>query len=265
MLAVLCTALRAAEQEWTLLMKTLLTTLLALATLTLTGCASKTAQTDAHSDPRDPLESLNRKMWTVNFEYLDPYVLRPATVGYMTVTPKPVRSGLANMVNNLDEPANALNGILQGKGKSTAISTGRFLVNSTVGVLGFFDVATHLELAQQNEDFSQTLGVWGVGYGPFVIIPGMGPTTVRDTVGRVADNLYFPMTLLNSHITVGKFVISALDSREQLMVQEKLLNDSLDPYAFVKDAYFQRQEYKLYDGEPPQQEVDEAALEEFLE
>lgn len=250
-------------------MKTLLITVLALTTLTITGCASKPANNDAAQhdaqDPRDPLESVNRKMWTVNYEYLDPYVLRPATVGYMTVTPKPVRSGLANMVNNLDEPANALNGILQGKGKSTAISTGRFLVNSTIGLLGFFDVATHLELAQQNEDFSQTLGVWGVSYGPFIMIPGMGPTTVRDTAGRVVDNLYFPMTLLNTHITVGKFVIGALDSREQLMAQEKLLNDSLDPYAFVKDAYFQRQEYKLYDGNPPQQEVDEAALEEFLE
>jgi phospholipid-binding lipoprotein MlaA len=246
-------------------MKNLLVSLFAVSTLALTGCASKNPAAVDHADPRDPAESFNRAMWTANFEYLDPYLLRPATVGYMAVTPSPIRKGLANMVNNLDEPANAVNGVLQGKGKSTAVSTGRFLVNSTIGVLGFFDVASHLELAQQNEDFSQTLGVWGVGYGPFVMIPGMGPTTVRDTVGRVVDNLYFPMTLLNNHLTVGKFVIGALDGREQLMSQEKLLNDSLDPYAFVKDAYFQRQDYKLYDGEPPQQEVDEAALEEFLD
>jgi phospholipid-binding lipoprotein MlaA len=246
-------------------MKHLIISLIAIATLGLSGCASKPSSTADVTDPRDPAESFNRAMWTANFEYLDPYILRPATVGYMTVTPSPLRVGLANMVNNLDEPANMVNGVLQGKGKSTAISTGRFLVNSTIGVLGFFDVASHLELAQQNEDFSQTLGVWGVGYGPYLMIPGMGPTTVRDTVGRVVDNLYFPMTLLNNHLTVGKFVVGALDGREKLMAQEKMLNDSLDPYAFVKDAYFQRQDYKLYDGEPPQQEVDEAALEEFLE
>lgn len=247
-------------------MKNLIASSVVMACLVMTGCANTKPEMAAeHADPRDPVESFNRAMWKANFEYLDPYALRPATVGYMAVTPKPVRSGLANMVNNLDEPANAINGLLQGKAKSTAVSTGRFLVNSTVGVLGFFDVASHLELAQQNEDFSQTLGVWGVGYGPFIMIPGMGPTTVRDTVGRVVDNLYFPMTLLNDQLTVGKFVIGALDGREQLMPQEKLLNDSLDPYAFVKDAYFQRQDYKLYDGEPPQQEVDEAALEEFLE
>ncbi len=246
-------------------MKIMLVQAMIAACLLLTGCASKPQTAEHHQDPRDPIENFNRSMWKVNYEYLDPYLLRPATVGYMAVTPKPVRSGFANMVNNLDEPANALNGLLQGKGKSTAISTGRFVVNSTIGIFGFFDVASHIELAQQNEDFSQTLGVWGVGYGPYLMIPGMGPTTVRDTAGRVVDNLYFPMTLLNSHLTVGKFVISAFDGREQLMAQEKLLDNSLDPYAFVKDAYFQRQDFKLYDGQPPQPEVDEAALEEFLE
>jgi phospholipid-binding lipoprotein MlaA len=93
----------------------------------------------------------------------------------------------------------------------------------------------------------------------------MGPTTIRDTTGRVVDNLYFPLALLNTPLSIGRFVIGALDGREQLMAQEKLLNNSLDPYLFVRDAYFQRQDYKQYDGNPPQAEVDEEALEAFIE
>lgn len=247
-----------------------------LMVLALSACASKpttepaqttnqAATATTYSDERDPFEGFNRSMWTVNYDYLDPYVLRPATVGYMAVTPQPVRSGLANVVDNLDEPASFINGILQAKPKSSAISAGRFLVNSTVGLLGFFDVATAMDLKKQDEDFSQTLAVWGVGNGPYVMVPGMGPTTARDATGRVVDNLYFPMTLLNTPLTIGKFVIGALDGREKLMAQEKLLNDSLDPYAFVKDAYFQRQEYKIYDGNPPEPDIDEEALEEYTE
>lgn len=233
--------------------------------LLLSACATKSTTPSAGADPRDPLESVNRGFWTINYDYLDPYLLRPATVGYMTVTPKPVRSGLASMVNNLDEPANMLNALLQGKPKSSVISASRFLVNSTLGVLGFFDVATRFDIPQQNEDFSQTLGVWGLGHGPYLMVPGMGPTTLRDTTGRIVDNLYFPMHLLNTPLTIGKFAIGVLDSREQLMPQEQMLKDSLDPYVFVRDIYFQRQDHKQYDGNPPAAEVDEDALDNFLE
>ncbi len=248
-------------------MKPLIKTTLILSALWLAGCSSTTAQQAAPvtNDPKDPLESLNRSVWTFNYDYLDAYVLRPATVGYMTVVPKPARTGLSNMVNNLNEPANFINGLLQGKPTGSAVSAGRFLLNSTVGVAGLFDVATPMGLGVQEEDFGQTLGVWGVGHGPYLMIPARGPSTVRNITGDVVDNLYFPMSVLNTPQTIGKFVIGALSAREQLMAQEKLLNDSLDPYAFVKDAYFQRQDYQQYDGNPPEQSVDEAALEEFLE
>ena len=248
-------------------MKPLIKTTLILSALWLAGCSSTTAQQAAPvtNDPKDPLESLNRSVWTFNYDYLDAYVLRPATVGYMTVVPKPARTGLSNMVNNLNEPANFINGLLQGKPTGSAVSAGRFLLNSTVGVAGLFDVATPMGLGVQEEDFGQTLGVWGVGHGPYLMIPARGPSTVRNIAGDVVDNLYFPMSVLNTPQTIGKFVIGALSAREQLMAQEKLLNDSLDPYAFVKDAYFQRQDYQQYDGNPPEQSVDEAALEEFLE
>lgn len=227
--------------------------------------ATDAPQTAVYQDERDPFESFNRSMWTFNYDYLDEYLLRPATVGYMTVVPKPARTGLANLVNNLNEPANFINGLLQGKPKHSAISAGRFLVNSTVGLVGLIDVATPMGLDVKEEDFGQTLGVWGVGQGPFLMIPARGPTTARNLTGDLVDNLYFPMSVLNTPQTIAKFTIGALSGREALMAQEKLLNDSLDPYAFVKDAYFQRQEYQLYDGNPPEQEVDEAALEEFLE
>jgi phospholipid-binding lipoprotein MlaA len=254
---------------------------IATALLALAACSSKPQSTTAeqnvanndmqsspaavYHDERDPFESFNRSMWTFNYDYLDEYILRPATVGYIAVVPKPARTGLANLVNNLNEPANFINGLLQGKPKHSAISAGRFLVNSTVGLVGLIDVATPMGLDVKEEDFGQSLGVWGVGQGPFLMIPARGPTTIRNLTGDVVDNLYFPMSVLNTPQTIAKFTIGALSGREALMAQEKLLNDSLDPYAFVKDAYFQRQEYQLYDGNPPEQAVDEAALEEFLE
>lgn len=227
--------------------------------------AAETSPAAVYQDERDPFESFNRSMWTFNYDYLDEYLLRPATVGYMTVVPKPARTGLSNMVNNLNEPANFVNGLLQGKPKHSAISAGRFLLNSTIGLVGLIDVATPMGLDVKEEDFGQSLGVWGVGQGPFLMIPARGPSTVRNFTGDLVDNLYFPMSVLNTPQTIAKFTIGALSGREALMAQEKLLNDSLDPYAFVKDAYFQRQQYQLYDGNPPEQEVDEAALEEFLE
>lgn len=241
------------------------------ALVALAGCSTTPKQQAEqgspaqYQDPRDPLEALNRSIWTFNFDYLDAYVLKPVTIGYMTVVPKPARTGLSNVVNNLDEPANFINGLLQGKPESSAHSAGRFLLNSTVGVAGLFDVASHMGLAERQEDFGQTLGVWGLSDGPYLMIPARGPTTLRNLTGDVVDNLYFPMSVLTTPQTIAKFVITALTAREQLMAQEKLLTNSLDPYAFVKDAYFQRQNFELYDGEPPEQSVDEEALEAFLE
>ena len=242
------------------------------------GCASK-QQADtqaanssnngaAYSDVRDPLETINRPLWDFNYDILDKYLLRPATVGYMTVVPKPARKGLVNVVNNLNEPASFVNGTLQAKPDRAAISAGRFLVNSTLGLFGLFDVATAIGLQEQNEDFSQTLAVWGVGDGPFLMLPALGPTTVRGTAGGVVDNLYFPLGLLNTPLSITRAVIGALDGREQLMSMESLLEESLDPYAFIKESYFQRSEFKIYDGNPPQQaepEVDEDIFDDLLD
>jgi phospholipid-binding lipoprotein MlaA len=243
--------------------------------LMLASCASKPAapeQALANSaryiDNRDPLERINRPLWDFNYDILDNYLLRPVTVGYMTVVPKPARTGLVNAANNLSEPASFLNSTLQAKPQSAAVSAGRFLVNSTLGLFGLIDVATKIGLAEQNEDFAQTLAVWGVGNGAFLMIPAAGPTTIRDTTGRVVDNLYFPLALLNTPISLARAAVGVLDAREQLMSLENLLEESLDPYAFIKESYFQRQQFKIYDGNPPkpaQPEMSEDDLDDLLD
>ncbi|GAB2925280.1 MlaA family lipoprotein [Rheinheimera gaetbuli] len=236
----------------------------------LSGCASKPAPEPAtvrYVDTRDPLETLNRPLWDFNYDILDKYLLRPATVGYMTVVPKPARKGLVNAVNNLGEPASFINASLQAKPSSAAMSAGRFLVNSTLGIFGLFDVASKIGLAERQEDFNQTMAVWGLGHGAYLMLPALGPSTVRGTAGGVVDSLYFPLGLLTTPLTLTRAAISALDAREQLMSLEQMLDESLDPYAFIKESYFQRELFKIYDGNPPQSqepEVDEDLLEDLF-
>lgn len=243
----------------------------------LVGCASKPAQPaqeannalqQRYVDNRDPLETINRPFWDFNYDILDRYFLRPVTVGYMAVVPKPARKSLVNVASNLNEPASFLNGALQAKPQSAAISAGRFLVNSTLGIFGLFDVATKIGLVEQDEDFGQTLAVWGAGNGPYLMLPALGPTTVRDTTGKVVDNLYFPLALLNAPLTIARGAIAALDGREKLMSMENMLDESLDPYAFIKESYFQYQQFKVFDGNPPQPpepDIDEDVFDDLLD
>lgn len=237
----------------------------------LTSCAGKPAETPGqvqYQDPRDPLETINRPLWDFNYDILDAYILRPATVAYINIVPQPARKGLVNVVSNLSEPASAVNGVLQAKPSSAAVSAGRFLVNSTLGIFGLFDIASKIGLTEQQEDFNQTLAVWGVGNGSYLMLPALGPTTVRGTAGGVVDNLYFPLALLNTPLSLTRAAIGALSAREQMMSLENVLEESLDPYAFIKESYFQREEFKIYDGNPPQQqepEVDEDLLEELFD
>lgn len=245
--------------------------------LSLTACASSNVaeqptlsapatQAPVYNDPRDPFERVNRSLWDFNYDILDAYILRPVTVGYMTVVPKPARKGLINIVDNLGEPASFLNSLLQAKPEKAAVSAGRFLVNSTVGVLGIFDVATDLGLENADENFNQTLAVWGVGDGAYLMVPARGPTTIRGTVGGIVDNLYFPLGLLNTPLTLTRAAIIALDGREQVMQVENMLNNSLDPYSFIKESYYQRQLFKIFDGNPPAPEetLDDEVL-DFLD
>ncbi len=230
--------------------------------LVLTGCASIPEE---KRDERDPLQSINRPIYDFNMDVLDEYVLRPAAVGYLKVTNEPVRNSVNNFVVNLDAPIDVVNAGLQAKPERAGINLGRFLINSTVGVFGLFDVASEIGLKHADEDFGQTLGVWGVSDGAYLMLPGMGPSTARNFTGDVVDNALLPEIALSTPQTVFKFVIKAVDARARFMAQEKLLKDAIDPYIFMKDIYFQRQLFELYDGNPPLKEEPEEFNDDFLE
>jgi phospholipid-binding lipoprotein MlaA len=233
-----------------------------LCLLVLAGCAHVS---ENKADERDPLQSINRPLYDFNMDVLDAYILRPAAVGYITVTPTPVRKSVVHFTNNISAPVDMLNAGLQGKPANAGISLARFLVNSTVGVLGLFDVASSLGLELIDEDFGQTLGVWGVGDGAYLMLPAMGPTTVRNLTGDVVDNFVLPEVALTTPQTILVFALKVVEARASFIPQEGLLNDSLDPYLFVKDIYFQRQIYELYDGNPPIKEEPADFDEDFLE
>ena len=228
----------------------------------LAGCAQVPPEKE---DPRDPLQSVNRPIYEFNMDVLDAYILRPAAVGYTKITPQPVRRGLVNFTTNLDAPIDSANSALQGKMSDSGVNLARFLVNSTVGIFGLFDVASEIGLKEQDEDFGQTLGVWGVGDGAYLMFPAYGPSTVRNITGTAVDNLIIPSVTMTTPQSFLVFAVRALEARASLIPQESLLNESLDPYIFLKDIYFQRQLYELYDGEPPEPESEEEYDEDFLE
>lgn len=227
------------------------------------GCASnKNAQLQSESnndEPKvsDPFEPVNRVMWDFNYEVLDKFLLKPVTQGYVAITPQPVRNGLVNASNNIEEPANAVNNLLQGKVEGSLTSVARFAVNSTIGILGIFDVASSMGLEREREDFGQVLGVWGVGTGPYLMLPALGPSDFRSLTGRVVDNYYWPSTVLRDPYVIGAAVVSILESRASLIEQEENLNRALDKYLFVRDAYFQRLAFEVSDGEIKQKSEDE--------
>ena len=205
----------------------------------------------------DPFEPINRIVWDFNRDILDRFILKPLTQGYVAITPQLIRTGLLNAAENLEEPANAINNALQGKGGDSASSAGRFLVNSTVGLLGIFDVADLMGIERKEEDFNQVLGVWGVGTGPYLMLPALGPSDVRDLTGTYIDRFYWPETVLEDRYTIAATVVRLLETRATLLDQEANLDRALDPYLFVRDAYFQRTAFQVSDGEISQRSEEE--------
>ena len=227
---------------------------------------TSTLEANPYVDERDPFEKTNRKLWDFNWNVLDKYVLRPLAVGYSEYLPKPAQTGVRNFITNLEEPGYAVNNLLQGKFKKSGTATGRFLLNSTVGLLGLFDVADSMGLERHKEDFGQTMAVAGVGNGPYLMIPGYGPTTVRDGAGDYVDGMIYPLYLLDWPLALLKTGIKAVYTRADLIEQEGMINGSADSYVFIKEVYFQNQEFKIYDGNPPlkeEEEIDEAFLDEI--
>ncbi len=195
----------------------------------------------------DPLEGVNRAVFTFN-ETADRFLLKPIATGYRYVTPDPVESGINRMFNNAGEIVNIANDILQGKIARAGTDTGRFLVNSTLGLAGFFDVAEHLGLpGNEGEDFGQTLGYWGVGEGAYIVLPFFGPSTLRDAPGLAVDSFLNPIGEID-HVPTRNQVYGAqvVSARSQLLEAEKLIRG--DKYIFIRDAYLQRRRHLVSDG-----------------
>ncbi len=241
------------------------TSIIAVAII-ITGCSS-TASIDNSSDPKDPFESINRPLWTFTWDYADKYVAKPASNAYVEYVPSDLRSGMHNMALNLNEPSAIINNLLQTKFSDAAKSAGRFLLNSTIGLLGFFDPASDFGWSRKQEEFGEVLGTYGVGDGPFLIFPGLGPTSVREEVGDYVDKLYWPLAVIDFWPNVARVTVLGLEGRAALSQQEKLIEDSIDSYQFIKTAYFQNLRYKVYDGNPPIEvdDSEEEDLEAFLD
>lgn len=220
---------------------------LSLGLLLLAGCATSTTP----ANPADPFESFNRSMYSFN-KGLDSVTLRPAAKAYDAVIPKVLDERIENAMSNVGDVVIIGNSLLQAKFKGAAISTGRFLINSTFGVLGLFDPATSMGLVKRYEDFGQTLAEWGVPDGPYLMLPFFGPKTTRDAFGIPVDSALEISTDI-AHVPTRNTALGfrLMDERQGLFPIEKTLEESLDEYAFVRDAYLQRRKYLIHDGNPP--------------
>jgi phospholipid-binding lipoprotein MlaA len=214
------------------------------------GCSS-TPEEDDGSDPKDPLESINRPFWTFTWDYADKYVFKPTTEAYVEYMPTGFRTGVHNVALNLNEPSTVINHLLQGKFSDAGKSTGRFLLNSTIGLFGFFDPASDFDWTRNEEEFGEVLGVYGVGDGPYLVVPALGPSSVREEVGDYVDSYYWPLAIIDFWPNLLRQGVLGIEQRAALIEQEQLIVDSIDSYEFVKNAYFQNMQYKVYDGNPP--------------
>lgn len=234
----------------------------------ITACSStKAVDQQSANTHHDPLESINRPFWTFTWDYADKYAFKPAAQGYVKYVPSEIRTGLHNMALNLNEPSAIINNLLQGKFTSAAKSTGRFVLNSTIGLLGIFDPASDFGWAREQEEFGEVLGKYGVGDGPYLVVPALGPSSVREEVGDYVDRYYWPLAIIDFWPNIVRSAIIGLEARAALVDQEQLIRESIDSYEFVKNAYFQNMRYKVYDGNPPIviNAEDEADLEAFLD
>lgn len=231
----------------------LTTTAFLLALSTLAGCA-----TTGERNPQDPWEGFNRASFAFN-DKLDQAVLKPVAQGYVKVVPSFARQGVNNFYGNLEDVATSLNNVLQGKPKEGLSDAGRFLMNSVFGIFGLWDVATPLGLEKHYEDFGQTLGVWGVPPGPYLVLPLLGPSTARDAPAKVIDpSWYYNDWINNNRIYWSQWVLDKVRTRANLFQAEGVLDEAaLDKYSFIRDAWLQRRRSMVFDGNPPRVKEEE--------
>lgn len=212
-----------------------------------TGCATVSAP-----DERDPWESYNRSIHSFN-ESFDKAIGQPVAEAYQFILPDVIQTGIANFFSNLNDIIVVVNDLLQFKFTQAAQDITRFVYNTTFGILGFFDPATHMDLPKHDEDFGQTLAVWGVGDGAYFVLPFLGPSTVRDTTGLVVDAYVDPLINVRDDETRwGLIALRAVDKRASLLEATRIMEKSgIDSYVFMRNAYFQIRENQIYDGIPP--------------
>ncbi len=227
----------------------------------LAGCAGTQSR---NTDPEnDPWEGFNRKVFAFN-DGLDK-VARPIAVGYDKIMPDPFQRGVGNFFRNLDSPVTYISQVLQGKFDESITTIGRFLVNSTVGVLGFFDVATKWGMPFYNEDLGQTFATWGYKDSRYLMLPFFGPSTFRDGVGRLGDSYIHPVgRAIHGNDEWALWIVRGIDLRARYLDQDAEFNEAYDPYVLMRDVWMQNREYQIYDGDPPILDYD-MYLEDFDE
>lgn len=225
-----------------------------LATLTavlLAGCATHKPEAGYSEAASDPWEPTNRTLYAFNTA-VDKATLRPLALGYRKITPQFFRTGVSNLFDNLGYPTVFVNDFLQGKFRQGGRDFLRFGVNSTLGLAGLFDVASKMGLSENSEDFGQTLAVWGVPAGPYLQLPLLGPSSLRDAPSMVADYFTNGLTYVDNTSVRDKLQVARLiDLRYRLLTAETLLDDSYDPYLTLRESWLQRRAYQIYDGDPP--------------
>jgi len=210
-----------------------------------------------NSPSADPLEKINRPINSFN-NGLDTVIIRPVAKGYSAVTPQGFRGKVSNFFGNLSYPVDIINAFLQGKFEQGFQDTGRFALNSTLGLAGFLDPATLVGLPEHEEDFGQTFSVWGIPQGPYVVLPILGPSTVTSAVGIWPNVQVNPITAWPQSSVRAKLVIGwTIETRERLLAVDEAVRESFDPYLFVRDAYLQNRRYLIFDGNPPSSSFDD--------
>ncbi|HLA30087.1 MAG: hypothetical protein A2Y50_06250 [Pseudomonadales bacterium RIFCSPLOWO2_12_59_9] len=210
-------------------------------------CAALLLPALAQASEEDPWQGYNRFMFRIN-DNIDAYTLKPLAKGYQAVTPQVLEDGVHNVFRNIGDVGNLANNLLQGKVQDAGVDTGRLIFNTSFGLLGFFDVASKMGLPRSDEDFGQTLGAWGLGSGPYVVLPLLGPSTVRDAFGKVPDSMLTAQAYID-HVPTRNLVhgINAVDTRASLLSAERLISG--DKYLFIRNAYLQNREFRMRDGE----------------
>jgi phospholipid-binding lipoprotein MlaA len=224
------------------------------------GCASQSTLTDPQADPWEPF---NRKVYAFN-DGLDRALIKPIAKGYDVLMPDAPQRGIRNFFRNLGYPITFLNLVLQGRFEDSLTATGRFLMNSTIGLLGFFDVATREGMPELHEDFGQTLATWGWKESRYLVVPLLGPNTLRDLSGRPVDTFASPVSYMaREEHEYAPLILDLISLRASLLPFEKDIQEAHDPYALMRDAYLQNREFNIYNGDPPSPDYD-ALLEEDL-